>query len=362
MGCKNLWVAGINSMKKIKTTKVGRDFAESTWVRLEQTPETLVIFKPEIHPGGVRGFLVRYKKEHSADWSLLKDRDFAKAQLEPKTKVEVELTTEAVARLRQAIDERTKIIGLGIKSGNYVVAESDKVVVVDDATKRAIFDSLLRKGYTDEFWSLLRESEPELATRLSVGHIYAEKIDTLKELRRRLAAHYPETAGPTSWQRWIYDNNWLFGINYVRTIEKAKINISGGMPDYLFLTADNFADVLEIKLPSEEVIVEDKNHVGAYKWCPKTNEAIGQIVTYLSEIDRLQLELEREIKRMYDITVSFVKPRGFILIGMKEGWDQFKRDALRKLNFALHGIEVVTYTDLVQRGTEIAQMYKNELF
>jgi hypothetical protein len=133
------------------------------------------------------------------------------------------------------------------------------------------------------------------------------------------------------------------------------------MPDYLFLTVDNFADVLEIKLPSEEVIVEDKSHVGSYKWCPKTNEAIGQVVTYLAEIDRLQLELEREIKRVYSIPVSFVKPRGFILIGKKDGWDQFKRDGLRKLNFALHGLEVVTYSDLLQRGTEIAQMYKNEL-
>jgi hypothetical protein len=291
-------------MKKIKTTKVGRDFAESTWVRLEQTPETLVIFKPEIHPGGVRGFLVRYKKEHAGDWSALKDKDFAKLHLEPKTKFEIELTTEAVAKLREAIDERTKIIGLGIKSGSFVVAESDKVVIVDDATKREIFESLLKKGYTDEFWNLLRESEPQLATRLSVGHIYSEKLDTLKELQDRLKRQYPETAGPTSWQRWIYDNNWLFGINYVRTIERAKINVSGAMPDYLFLTVDNFADVLEIKLPSEEVIVEDKSHVGSYKWCPKTNEAIGQVVTYLAEIDRLQLELEREIKRVYSIPVS----------------------------------------------------------
>lgn len=349
-------------MKKIVTTKIGRDFAESDWVLLEETPDTALLFKPEIHPGGVRGHLIRYKKERNADWSQLKTSDFEKIALTPKTKVELDLSTDTIQKLCQTIEEHSKIVAQGIRSGKkeYVVAEKDKVVIVDDETKRTIFDSLLKKGYSDEFWELLQESEPELATRLSVGHLYAEKVKTLKELQERLKTKFPETSGPNSWQKWIYDHNWLFGINYIHTIEKARINISGNMPDYLFLTADYFVDVLEIKLPEEEVIVEDSHHPGAYKWCPKTNEAIGQVVAYLGEIDRLQTELEREIRRVYGITVSFVKPRGFILIGKKDGWNEFKKGALRKLNYALHGVEVLTYTDLLQRGAEVAKMYKKE--
>lgn len=350
-------------LKKITTTKVGHDFAESNWVVLEQTPETLLMFKPEIHSGGVRGHLVRYKKDHASDWSKLKSTDFEKINLGTKTKIEFDLSTAIVDKLSQTIEEHSKIVQQGIKRGRkeYVVAESDKVLVIDDVTKRAIFDSLLKKGYTPEFWELLQESEPELATRLSVGHLYAEKMATLNTLQERLKSKYPETSGDKSWQKWIYANNWLFGINYVRTIEKAKINISGNMPDYLFLTADHFVDVLEIKLPEEEVIIKDEHHPGAYKWCPKTNEAIGQVVAYLGEVDRLQLELEREIGRVYGLNVSFVKPRGFILIGKKDSWDKFERGALRKLNFALHGIEVITYSDLYQRGSEIAKMYKQEV-
>lgn len=348
-------------MKKIVTTTVGKDFAESSWVLLEQTPETLLIFKPEIHPGGVRGFLARYRLPTGKSWSDIKDLEFERVPpLGAGLKVEIELKTETLEKLKSAIEERAKIVDQGIKRGTkeYVVAESDKVIVVDDESKREIFDKILEKKYSAEFWDSLRESEPELATRLSVGHLHAEKSKVLAELAARLLVRYSETAGADSWQNWIYANNWLFGVNYVKTIEKARINITGSMPDYLFLTADYFVDVLEIKLPEEAVIVSDPSHPGAFKWCPKTNEAIGQVVGYLDDIGRLQAELEREIHRVYGLTVSFVKPRGFILIGKKDGWDVYKKGALRKLNFHLHGIEVLTYTDLAERGRAIAQMYE----
>jgi hypothetical protein len=348
------------TIKKITTHKVGRDFAKSGSVLLEQTPETVLLFKPEIHSGGVRGYLVRFKKEHGKEWMNLTQEQFEKITLLPKQKIEIELNTESLGRLTQAVMAHAQIIEQGIKNGTkeYVVAEKDKVVIVDDQTKRDIFQKLLEKGYTPEFWKLLEESEPELATRLSAGHLYSEKQKIVTELADRLTRQYPEVRGVDSWQSWIYENNWLFGINYIRAVERVKINIAGSMPDFIFLTPDSFADVLEIKLPEEDVIVADPSHVGAYKWCPKTNEAIGQVVAYLGDIDRTQSELQREILRVYSVNVSFVKPRGFILIGKKDGWDKFKLEAFRRLNYSMHGIEVITYTDLLQRGKDIADMYK----
>ena len=79
------------------------------------------------------------------------------------------------------------------------------------------------------------------------------------------------------------------------------------------------------------------------------------------KINKLQAELGREIHRVYGIEVSFVKPRAFILIGKKDGWSKYKLEALRELNFALHGVEILTYTDLLQRGGQIAEMYKKEV-
>jgi uncharacterized protein (UPF0254 family) len=35
------------------------------------------------------------------------------------------------------------------------------------------------------------------------------------------------------------------------------------MPDYLFPTLDGFIDILEIKLPEDDVIIKDTNHIGS---------------------------------------------------------------------------------------------------
>ena len=53
---------------------------------------------------------------------------------------------------------------------------------------------------------------------------------------------------------------------------------------------------MEIKLPDDSVILEDTSHPGSWKWTSETNKSIGQVVNYLTEIDRLKLEIERNIK------------------------------------------------------------------
>jgi hypothetical protein len=185
----------------------------------------------------------------------------------------------------------------------------------------------------------------------------------IKELEDRLLSprSYAETKGMNSWQSWIYRNNWLLGTQYQQPIQKQKINLSGSMPDYLFPTIDGFLDILEIKLPSNDVVIEDSSHPGSYRWCGETNKTIGQVVNYLNDIERLQLELSRAIKREYEWDVFVVKPRAFIIVGTKNNWNETKKEALRKLNYSLHGIEVLTYTDLILRGQEIIRRYTQKL-
>ncbi|HOP06262.1 MAG TPA: DUF4263 domain-containing protein [candidate division Zixibacteria bacterium] len=183
----------------------------------------------------------------------------------------------------------------------------------------------------------------------------------LKECMDRMGRKYKETAGKNSWQSWIYANNWMFGVNYQSAIEKQKINITGSMPDYLFPTIDGFLDILEIKLPSHSVIEDDASHPGSYRWSTEANKAIGQVVNYLNDIELYQLQLKEEIKDKYGLELHIIKPRAYILIGNKSNWKSQKLKALRKLNYSLHGIEVLTYTDLMQRGSEIVAIYNRDL-
>lgn len=43
-------------------------------------------------------------------------------------------------------------------------------------------------------------------------------------------------------------------------------------------------------------------------------KAIGQVVTYFSEIDRIRLEIEKYVKENYKKVISLLKPRAYILI------------------------------------------------
>lgn len=83
---------------------------------------------------------------------------------------------------------------------------------------------------------------------------------------------FHETSGKDSWQNWIYDNNWLFGINYQAPIQKEKVGFDC-IPDFLFLSLDGFLDILEIKLPTADVIFEDKSHLGSYSWSSSNRKA-----------------------------------------------------------------------------------------
>lgn len=193
--------------------------------------------------------------------------------------------------------------------------------------------------------------------------VFKKRIEELQERIKREPPH-AETRGKNSWQNWIYKNNWLFGIHYQTAIEKEKVGF-GNIPDFLFPTIDGFLDILEIKLPIHDVILKDDSHSGSYRWSQKASEAIGQVVNYLHQLELHQLEIQQKIIReypdKYKSGIFSIKPRAFILISNKDGWNEIKVEALRKLNYSLHGIEVLTYTDLLNRGLEIVEMYNKKI-
>ena len=45
-----------------------------------------------------------------------------------------------------------------------------------------------------------------------------------------------------------------------------------------------------------------------------------------------------------------LKPRAYILTGDSINWPNAKREGLRKLNYMLQGIEILTYRDLAMRA------------
>ena len=87
-------------------------------------------------------------------------------------------------------------------------------------------------------------------------------------------------------------------------------------------------------------------------------------MNYIQKIDLHQLELARDISRAYSDrlggAVTVLRPRAFILIGTETGWGDVHREAHRSLNYSLHGIEVITYDELLRRGTRIIDLYSED--
>ncbi|MGA2241021.1 MAG: Shedu anti-phage system protein SduA domain-containing protein [Verrucomicrobiota bacterium] len=202
---------------------------------------------------------------------------------------------------KEIVENINPIIREKIRSTkNPDIVDSEQVIVVNDQNKKQILEEILTRGYSNDFWDLLRTQEPQLTDSLSAAQLNIHRKKIVDELKQRLTTGtFSETSGDDSWQKWIYKHNWLFGINYQEPIQKVKINIAGVMPDYIFPTLDGFADILEIKLPSVEVVEKDSSHPGSWVWSNQSNYAIGQVVNYLCEIGRLRLEIERQIEIVY---------------------------------------------------------------
>jgi len=200
------------------------------------------------------------------------------------------------------------------------------------------------------------KQEIDSLEKIKLASNIASMLNDLNKFELRLSKKYSETSGKNSWQKWLKNHSWMFGVYYNEPYEKNQVGFSS-IPDYLFPTIDGFIDIYEIKLPSHDIIKADTNHSGSFMWSGKANEAISQCVNYLHEIELHQLLLVKNIEKAYNVKLSFIKPRAFVIIGDKSKLNtEDEKEALRKLNYSLHGIEVLTYNDLKDRGHQILKI------
>jgi hypothetical protein len=271
--------------------------------------------------------------------------------------------------LEDCYQEFLKLLGflrgfesIEFQENSFRVIDKDSLVVSDE-NKSPLIKKIIESGYDEEFLEELVKMSPDVATQFSYLRIFQEKNQITEEFKIRLSnsVKYYETKGSDSWQKWIYDNSWLFGVNYQQPIEKAKINFSGIMPDFLFPTIDGFVDILEIKLPDDEVLKEDSSHPGSWILTVETNKAVGQVINYIHQISDHRLGLEQAINRkQHNTEINLIKPRAYILIGDSKNWKIEKKEGLRNINATLHGIEILTYRELLERGEQVLAIYKKK--
>ena len=63
-------------MDQIKTKSIGKDFVDVGEYILEDTPRTRFAFKAQMHPRGIRGDIIRYKKDSDGNIEAVIPVDF----------------------------------------------------------------------------------------------------------------------------------------------------------------------------------------------------------------------------------------------------------------------------------------------
>ena len=340
------------------TQSIGKGIAQVQDFVIAEEPMARLVFRSQIYENGVRGRLIRQRRLTRDDqWD--DDTPIDIRSLEKGDTINVELKTATVGKLYRVISELNTHIetnGIDYGTNSYKTVKANDIVI-NSKNIGQVIQKIIDGEYSDEVLDAFSKSEAvNLGTFLDAERV-KERRKVVDALEERLAPgqQFPEVKGDESWQKFILNNHWMFGANYLDPIDRTKVNIRGSMPDFLYPTADGFADILEIKLPTDEVIVEDRSHAGSWKWSPDTNAAIGQITNYIADIERLRLEIEKEIKVNTGRDVLLLKPRAYVLTGNSSKWLPVKREALRKLNSVMHGIEVITYNDLRQRAKRITE-------
>nr|MBI4157068.1 DUF4263 domain-containing protein [Candidatus Woesearchaeota archaeon] len=135
---------------------------------------------------------------------------------------------------------------------------------------------------------------------------------------------------------------WIFGLEYIGI--EHKVWFPPGKKDYQFdimlQRYDNFYDLVELKGPNENLF--DRRTEKRSKPNQKFSEAIGQVFTYLHICDT------KNIKNIF-------KPKSLIVIG-KQKTDKIQDR--RIFSSHLSNVEIITYTELYNRGKKLIDYIK----
>lgn len=150
---------------------------------------------------------------------------------------------------------------------------------------------------------------------------------------------------------------WIFGPEYTSYDFRPAGDV--GLPDGRLKRVDGLSDILEVKLPNEELLRTEK---GRHYISLKCSEAIGQLTSYL-EYYHSAYTMNKDDntggERLDDDYGRYYKPKGILLIGRRSKKDLNNTTSstadnepkfMRRLLSYYHWIEILTYDDLLERA------------
>ena len=346
-------------MGKVTTSSIGPGIVEVEEEQvLYETERTVIVFKAQMHTEGIRGRIIRYKKDDSGRRTPVVPPDFRRVQ--PGEGTEIELKTEAISNLFQWLRALNKLREeRGIYNGRWRFSISDgSDLVITDRNKASVIRKLLNANLGKELWDVLIQEQPDMVSRLAKLKLHTERITVLDTFQQMLGN---PTLTEESWQHFFETNKWIFGygLRYqiLDTVQDqpnyggANISGQGGQRgDFLLSTRANakFTCLVEIKKPTSQLL---RNEYRNGAWSINT-ELAGAIAQIQANCAQWEISGSRtDENRDYLENIYTASPKGIVVIGHTSQLDnRMKKFSFERFRQELRNPEIITYDELYERA------------
>lgn len=183
--------------------------------------------------------------------------------------------------------------------------------------------------------------------------IYLSKI--VEEYEKKLKKNDTEN----TWQKLLQQHILVLLHGYAAVIEKQSVDLDGKYPDFMLVDPYGYLDIYEIKKPQTAILNHDKSRNNHY-WSVEVCKAISQVENYIDMTTRHCLELADKVRKELDLQIKIVRPRGFIIAGMRAQFETEKvREDFRILNDSLKNIDIIFYDDLLENIKAMLSRFKD---
>jgi hypothetical protein len=151
-------------------------------------------------------------------------------------------------------------------------------------------------------------------------------------------------------QEHLRANPWMFGSEYSELVDRRTWTRDDQMDFMLRRTVDGYLEIVEIKTPfDDDLFIHDKSH-DSYHPSSKLTPVIGQVMRYIEEVERYRDSI------LAKDNCDTLKIRARIIIG-RDG-DTEQKKALRNFNHHMHGIEILTFDQLVRIANKVLDVFE----
>ena len=356
----------MNDSDEFTIKRITGNFSMSDDVVLDETPTTCLIFRPKVHNGGVRGELIRFKKEQG---KLIEPERINFTNLNLNEGTYLQLNTASITKIVKRVHDlylANQLLSPWRRQEGFRVAPVD--AVIDDTNKEKIIKQLLEKGYSDDFWNELVVSDPDLATRLSWAKIYEGYETVLQEFKNSIVDKPDDEA---YWQSFFELHPWILqqafsypvlfleGDVYVGGKKsKSRQGMGGVATDFLFTneSSRSFA-VAEIKTPNTHLVGSiyrgNEGSGDANEVYSMHSSLSGSLVQTQNQIKTASSQFSNVLKETFGDDMNATHPHGILVIGTLESLNEQKARSFNHFRFAIKDITIITYDELLKRSEAI---------